>query len=72
MDQPRRKNEKGGIFLKYKIIAVIAVVVLIVVIAFVLLAAFLGPGRKRSEDCDNSNGGPQASVKTGNVTFNKG
>jgi len=34
VDQPRRKNEKGGIFLKYKIIAVIAVVVLIVIIAF--------------------------------------
>ena len=69
VEQPRQSSKRGGVFIKYKIIAFVAVVVLVVVIALVLLAAFLGPGRESSgsEGCDNSSGKLQASGKSGTV-----
>ena len=58
VDQPAQSAKRGGVFLTYKIIAVVAVIVLVVVVALVLLAAFLGPGRKRScsEECSDGDG----------------
>ena len=58
VDQPAQSSKRSGVFLKYKIIAVVAVIVLVVVVTLVLLAAFLGPGRKRScsEECGDGDG----------------
>ena len=69
VEQPGQSRKRGGVFIKYKIIAFVAVVVLAVAISLVLLAAFLGPGRENSgsEHCDNSSGKPQASSKSGIV-----
>ncbi|KAL9969976.1 hypothetical protein ACROYT_G022271 [Oculina patagonica] len=57
VDNPAQKSKRTGIFLKYKAIAAITVVTLVVLISVVVLAAILGPGRKRSssEACDGSN-----------------
>ena len=48
VDNPGQNSKKTGVFLKYKVIAAISAAVLIVVISVLVLAAFLGPGRNRS------------------------
>ena len=66
MDQPGKSSKRGGVFLKYKIIALVAVIVLVVVVSLVLLAAFLGPGRfKRSCSDECSDGKAETSSKEG-------
>ena len=62
-DHSGKNGTRKGVFLKYKIVAVIAIVVLV---TLVLLAAFLGPGRKRSssESCDNNSGQRSSIGKT--------
>ena len=56
VDNTGEHTKRSGVFLKYKVIAVITVVVLVILILAVVLAAFLGPGRNRSssEACDNN------------------
>ena len=66
VDQPGQSSKRGGVFLKYKIIALVAVIVLVVVVSLVLLAAFLGPGRfKRSCSEECSDGETQTSSRNG-------
>lgn len=69
VDQSEQNSKKSGVFMKYKIIAITAVVLLVVVTALVLLAAFLGPGRKKftSVDCSENTAETQASAKSGEV-----
>ena len=57
VDNTGEHTKRSGVFLKYKVIAVITVVVLLILISAVVLAAFFGPGRNRysSEECDNIN-----------------
>lgn len=71
VDQSEQNSKRSGVFIKYKIIAITAVVLLVVVTALVLLAAFLGPGRKKftSVECSENSGETQASAKSGEVQY---
>ena len=57
MDNAGEYNKRAGVYLKYKVIAVITVVLLAILILAVVLAAFLGPGgnRSSSEACKSIN-----------------
>ena len=55
VDNPGPNTKRNGVFLKYKAIAAITIVMLIILVSSVVLAAFLGSGRRcsNSKACDN-------------------
>ena len=70
-DQPGQSSKRGGVFIKYKVIAITVVVVLVAGISLVL---FFDPGRKNSssEECSSSgNGKKRAFGKPGEVQCRK-
>ena len=64
VDHRVKSSKRDGVFLTYKIIAITAVLVFVVGTSLILLAAFLGPGRKNStsEKFRDSNSGKSGEV----------